>query len=251
MSTLEPPPSPSPGWRTGLLTDVIRIVVESALEAELVEHLERPLGPVPGGAARGNARNGYRSKTVRTAFGEVVIDAPRDRWGTFQPIAVGKWQRRVVGVDQLAVPLAARGADSSECVALLARVYRPPVVSQRLAWLVAAGIARNMLPWHLRPLHQDYESVTFDRVTVRSRDGGVTCTPVRTAVGVASDGRRELLALHAGPSWDGPAAWRETVADLRDRGVRTVDTVVCPPGADLDAVVAGVWPMAMRLDRAA
>ena len=249
MSTLEP--SPPPDWRTGILADVIRIVVESALEAELIEHLDRPLGPRPGGAGRDNARNGYRSKTVRTAFGAVVIDAPRDRWGTFQPIAVGKWQRRVVGVDQIAVPLAARGADRSECVALLSRVYRPPVVSMGLAGLVAAGIARNMLAWHLRPLRQAYESVTFDRVIVRSRDGGIACTPVRTAVGVTQDDRRALLTLHAAPSWDSLVGWRETVTDLRDRGVSAVESVVCPAVPDLDAVVNGVWPSAVRLERAA
>jgi transposase-like protein len=238
-----------PDWRGGLLTEVMRIVVEAALEAELIHHLERP-SERPPTTSRANARNGYRAKTVSTTFGTVTIDAPRDRWGTFDPVAVGKWQRRVVGVDQLAVPLAARGADRSECVALLARVYRPPA-DLGLAGLVAAEIGSRMIPWHLRPLPPTYHALVFDGVVVRSRDGSVASTPVRSAVGVTASGRRELLALRAAPTLDSPDSWRDAVADLYDRGVRSVQTVVCPSLPDLDAIVSSAWPAAVQLDRAA
>ena len=129
-------------WRAGLLAPVVRLVVEGALEAELDAHLADRSQIRPCGVQRRNARNGSRSKTVRTAFGEVTIDAPRDRWGTFDPVVVGKWQRRVVGVDQLTVPLAALGADEREGVALLGRVYRGP----QAAGLATSVLARGPAP---------------------------------------------------------------------------------------------------------
>ena len=140
---------------------------------------------------RRNARNGCRSKTVRTAFGEVTIDAPRDRWGTFDPVVVGKWQRRVVGVDQLTVPLAALGADERECVALLERVYRGPQ-GPVLAARVVAEVQHRMQPWHRSCLPTQARALLVDRAVVRSKDGRVASTPVRTVVAEHPNGWRRL-----------------------------------------------------------
>lgn len=76
----------------GLLAQLTKLVVESALEGELTDHLgydkhER------GGSADGNARNGKRQKTVLSKAGPVEIEVPRDRAGTFEPRIVHKRQR--------------------------------------------------------------------------------------------------------------------------------------------------------------
>src|SRR5262245_10967611 len=81
-------------FRDGLLAEVTRLVVEAVLEAELTEHLRECQTPPVTRRNGGNCRNGTRRKTVWTIAGAVTIDAPRDRWGTFQPVTVGKWQRR-------------------------------------------------------------------------------------------------------------------------------------------------------------
>jgi putative transposase len=242
--------APAPGlqdWRDGLLEDVVRIVVEAALDAELAEHLARCGRQAPAGACGPNARNGYRHKTVRTAFGAVTISAPRDRWGTFDPVTVPKWQRRVAAVDQLAVPLAASGAERSECVALLARLYGPPA-SLGVAGRVVAEIERRIAPWHARALDPRVRTVVFDRVVLRSKDGRVATTPVRTAVGVTGCGQRELLSLRAAPAQGRGNGWYEAIADLHQRGARDVQTVFGPSVPGLDDMVRAVWPTAVRQD---
>jgi putative transposase len=106
----------------GLLKVITKTVLESALEEELAEHLgfDKHQGPKDGG----NIRNGTRAKTVLTeAAGEVHIEVPRDRAGTFDPQIVRKRQRRLTDVDAVAISLYAKGLTTGEISAHFAEVY--------------------------------------------------------------------------------------------------------------------------------
>jgi transposase-like protein len=91
----------------GLLTGLTRTVLETALEVEMEDHLGYPKH-APEGRHRGNSRNGSGSKTVLTEVGEVELDLPRDPDGSFEPKIVKKRQRRLSGVDELVISLAAK-----------------------------------------------------------------------------------------------------------------------------------------------
>ena len=80
----------------GLLSGLTKQVLETALEAELTEHLGHEHGAAPLGT---NMRNGTRSKTVLTEIGPVEIEVPRDRDGSFMPVIVPKRKRRLDGID--------------------------------------------------------------------------------------------------------------------------------------------------------
>lgn len=89
----------------GLLSQVTRTVLQSALEAEMTEHLGYEKGDSVGrrsGGGRGNHRNGSSPKTVQTEVGPVQLQVPRDRAGGFEPQIVPKHARRVEGFDELA-----------------------------------------------------------------------------------------------------------------------------------------------------
>jgi len=92
----------------GLLTGLTKTVLETALEAEITEHLGYDKHD-PMGRNGGNSRNGTRPKTVLTEIGPVQIEVPRDRDGKFEPGIVRKRQRRLDGVDQIILSLSARG----------------------------------------------------------------------------------------------------------------------------------------------
>src|SRR6478735_1111528 len=94
----------------GLLTGLTKTVLETALEAEITDHLGYDKHDLMGRNG-GNSRNGTRSKTVLTEIGPVQIEVPRDRDGTFEPGIVRKRQRRLDGVDQIILSLSARGVD--------------------------------------------------------------------------------------------------------------------------------------------
>lgn len=106
----------------GLLQQLTKKVLESALEGEITDHLGYDKHD-PAGKDGGNSRNGTRSKTVRTDIGPVEIDVPRDREGSFEPAIVKKRQRRLTGVDEMVLSLSAKGLTHGEISAHLAEVY--------------------------------------------------------------------------------------------------------------------------------
>ncbi len=106
----------------GLLTGLTKTVLETALEAEMSEHLGYDKHD-PAGRNRANSRNGTRTKTVLTEVGPVEIEVPRDRDGSFEPAIVPNRVRRLEGVDQIVLSLTARGLTTGEVAAHFAEVY--------------------------------------------------------------------------------------------------------------------------------
>ncbi|SCD40031.1 Transposase, Mutator family [Streptomyces sp. DvalAA-14] len=106
----------------GLLQQLTKRVLESALEGGITDHLGYEKHG-PAGAGSGKSRNGVRAKTVLTEVGPVEIEVPRDREGSFEPQIVRKWQRRLTGVDEMVLSLSARGLTHGDISAHLAEVY--------------------------------------------------------------------------------------------------------------------------------
>jgi hypothetical protein len=98
----------------GLLKQLTKVVIETALDQELTEHLGHEKN-TPAGNESGNVRNGSRPKTVLTeGTGQVGIEVPRDRDGTFKPQIVKKRQRRLNGVEEIVLSLYAKGLTTGE-----------------------------------------------------------------------------------------------------------------------------------------
>jgi transposase-like protein len=108
----------------GLLRLFTKTVLETALNEEMTEHLGHEKNQADPGRDSTNVRNGTRSKTVMSdAAGEVVIDAPRDREGTFTPQIVKKRQRRLSDVDEVVLSLYAKGLTTGEISAHFDQIY--------------------------------------------------------------------------------------------------------------------------------
>ena len=106
----------------GLLKALTKTVIETALEEEMAEHLGYDKHD-PLGRNRGNSRNGKRSKTVLTDSGEVAIEVPRDRDGSFEPVILTKRQRRLSSIDEIVLSLYARGLTTGDISAHFAEIY--------------------------------------------------------------------------------------------------------------------------------
>lgn len=116
----------------------------------------------------GNSRNGTRSKTVLTEVGPVEIAMPRDRDGSFEPKIVKKRQRRLTGVDEMAISLAAKGLTTGEVQAHLAEVYGTDVSRQTIS-TIADKVLEGMAEWQNRPLDPVYPVIFIDAIHVKIR----------------------------------------------------------------------------------
>ena len=117
----------------GLLKQLTKTVLETALNEEMTEHLGYEKHD-PAGRGTGNIRNGTRTKTVLTdTTGAVEVEVPRDRAATFEPQIVKKRQRRLSGVDEVVLSLYAKGLTTGEISAHFAEVYGASVSKETIS----------------------------------------------------------------------------------------------------------------------
>jgi putative transposase len=227
----------------GLLSGLTKTVLETALEAELTEHV----GYEPhdrAGHHSGNSRNGTRTKTVVTDIGPVEVDVPRDRNGTFEPQIVRKRQRRLTGVDDLVVSLVAKGLTTGEVQAHLGEVYGAEVSRDTIS-RITDRVLESMADWQHRPLDRVYPVMFIDAIMVKIRDGQVANRPIYTAIGVTVDGERDILGLWAGTGGEGAKYWLSVLTELKNRGVEDVCIVVCDGLKGLPDAIGATWPQAL------
>ena len=154
----------------GLFRRLKKALIERALGAELTDHLGYERGD-PAGRGSGNSRNGVSAKTVLTEDGEVQIEVPRDRAGTFEPQLIGKGQTRFDGFDDKIISLYARGMTVREIQGHLAELYGTEV-SPDLISKVTDAVLDEVRDWQNRPLDPVYPVVFFDALRVKIRDEG-------------------------------------------------------------------------------
>uniref|UniRef100_UPI0037C827F2 transposase n=1 Tax=Pseudonocardia charpentierae TaxID=3075545 RepID=UPI0037C827F2 len=134
----------------GLLAQLTKRLIESALEGEITDHLGYNRHNAAGRDG-GNSRNGHRAKTVLTEVGPVEVEVPRDRDATFKPKIVAKRQRRLSGIDELVISLSAKGLTTGEVQAHLAEVYGAQVSRQTIS-TITDKVLEGMAEWQNRPL---------------------------------------------------------------------------------------------------
>jgi putative transposase len=224
----------------GLLAGLTKTVLETALEAELTEHLGyEPYDPA--GHLSGNSRNGSRPKTVLTEIGPVSVEVPRDRDGSFRPVIVPKRQRRLVGVDEMVCSLSAKGLTHGEICAHLGEVYGARV-SKETVTRITDRVMEGMAEWQNRPLDRVYPVIFVDAIVVKIRDGQVANRPIYVAIGVTVDGERDILGLWAGDGGEGAKYWGRVLTEIKNRGVADCCILVCDGLTGLPDAVAVVWP---------
>src|SRR3954462_9348581 len=229
----------------GLLKLFTKNVLETALNEEMTEHLGHEKNQAEEGRESTNVRNGARSKTVISdAAGEVSIDVPRDREGTFEPQIVKKRQRRLGEVDDVVLSLYSKGLTTGEISAHFAEIYGASVSKETVS-RITDKVVDEMSEWSSRPLDSVYVAVFIDAIVVKVRDGQVANRPIYAAIGVTVDGHKDVLGLWAGTGGEGAKFWMSVLIDLKNRGVRDVFFVVCDGLKGLPDTVEAVWPEAI------
>jgi len=225
----------------GLLKQLTKSVIETALSEEMTEHLGYEKHD-PAGVGSENIRNGTRSKTVLSGnTGPVEIEVPRDRAGTFEPQIVKKRQRRLGEVDEIVLSLYAKGLTTGEISAHFSEIYGASVSKETIS-RITDRVIEEMQSWQARPLDEVYAAIFIDAIQVKVRDGQVANRPIYAAIGVSLEGDKDILGLWAGAGGEGAKFWMAVLTDLKNRGVRDTFFVVCDGLKGLPEVVGNVWP---------
>lgn len=211
----------------GLLKQLTKALVERALAAEMAEHLGHGKNE-PVENAAGNTRNGKSKKTLKGEFGELPIEIPRDRHGSFEPQLVAKHQTRWTGFDDKILSLYARGMTVREIQGHLEEMYGTEV-SPTLISSVTEAVMDEVKTWQARPLDALYPIVYLDCIHVKARDSGaVRVKAVYLALGVNLSGEKELLGLWIAQT-EGAKFWLQVVTELKNRGVQDI-FIACVDG---------------------
>jgi putative transposase len=211
----------------GLLSQLTKRLVERALEVEITDHLgyERHQEP-PGGM--GNTRNGSTAKRLITEHGEVGIDTPRDRDGSFEPRIVRKRQRRFEGFDDKILALYSRGMSTRDIEAHIAEIYGVHV-GRDLISRVTDAVMDDARAWQQRPLDDVYPVIFLDALVLKIREGGaVQRRACYLALGVGVDGSRDVLGMWFQET-EGAKFWMQVLSELKQRGVSDV-LIACVDG---------------------
>jgi putative transposase len=227
----------------GLLTAMVRQVLQTGLEVELADHLGyEPHDPA--GRGSGNSRNGSYPKTVTTDIGEVDLRMPRDRNSSFDPQTVPKHQRRLEGLAGNVISLYAKGMTTGDIQAHLLEIYGTEISRETIS-KITDRIVEEMLAWQHRPLDRMYPVLLIDAIVIKVRDSQVANRPVYVVIGVNMDGERDVLGLWLGPTGgEGAKQWMSMLTELRNRGVADALIVCCDGLKGLPDAIRATWPEA-------
>ena len=211
----------------GLLKLLTKKLVERALQAEMAEHLGHAKNDTVANVA-GNTRNGKSKKTLKGDFGELPIEIPRDRHGSFEPQIITKHQTRWSGFDDKILSLYARGMTVREIQSHLQEMYGAEV-SPTLISSVTDAVMDDAKAWQARPLDALYPIVYLDCIHVKTRDAGaVRAKAVYLALGISMAGEKEILGLWIAQT-EGAKFWLQVVTELKNRGVQDI-FIACVDG---------------------
>jgi putative transposase len=226
----------------GLLKQLTKALLERAMQAEMTEHLGYAKHDQAGNNS-GNSRNGKTTKALRGDFGEMPLETPRDRNGTFDPKIVAKGQTRFTGFDDKIVSMYARGMSTREITGHLEEIYGVEV-SPALISNVTEAVMEEVKSWQGRPLSAVYPIVYLDALYVKIREAGhVRNRAIYVAIGVNLQGNKEVLGLWTGEA-EGAKFWLQVLTDLKNRGVADI-FIACVDGlTGFPKAIEAVFPQA-------
>lgn len=212
---------------TSFAKELVAPTLQAMLEAELTHHLGYPKHD-PSGRDSGNSRNGYHEKTLKTAMGQAAINVPRDRNGTFVPLAVKKYETLDSDLEERVVSLYAKGMTTRDIESHVRDIYGIDVSAAMIS-----AITDKVMPlveeWASRPLPARFCFLYLDGIHFKVRDGGRIMTKCAyTVMGYAEDGRKEILGIWLGTS-EGAKFWMQVLSDIKNRGVEDV-LIACVDG---------------------
>ena len=203
-----------------MLKDLLSGTIQTMLEAEI----EHELGYVKHSMKdkiTSNARNGHSKKTVRSEYGNIDLDIPRDRNAEFEPQIIPKYQREITGIEGQILSLYAKGMSNRDIEDHLNNLYGIDVSSSMIS-KITDKIIPEIREWQSRQLEDVYPIVFMDAIHYSVRkDGVVVKKAVYLAIGIDQEGRKEVLGFWIGEN-ESSKYWLNVLNELKNRGVQDI-----------------------------
>lgn len=227
----------------GLIPGLIKAALERGLRAELSDHLGYDKGD-PEASLFANSRNGTSPKTLASQVGDIPLDVPRDRDGTFTPRLVPKGSRRLGGLDEMIVSLYAGGMTIRDIRHHLVSTLGTDLSAETIS-KITDEVLDEVTAWQRRPLEAFYPVIYLDALVVKVRDGAhVRNKAAHIAIGVDIDGIKHVLGIWV-QTTEGAKFWAGVCAELANRGVRDVLIVCCDGLTGFADAIEATWPEAI------
>ncbi|HBE04888.1 MAG TPA: IS256 family transposase, partial [Firmicutes bacterium] len=222
------------------LRDIFSGTLQEMLEAEMDQNLGYEKHDDSNKQTE-NRRNGHSKKTVRSEYGDITLDVPRDRDGEFEPLIVKKHQKSVAGIEEQILLLYAKGVSTREIQDHLQRLYGIEV-SPTLISNVTNKIMPLIKEWQNRPLPNIYAVVFMDAIHFNVRqDGQITKKAAYMSVGIDLEGRKDVLGIWIGEH-ESAKFWLNVLNELKNRGVQDILIICVDNLTGFSEAIAACYP---------
>jgi len=187
-----------------------------------------------------NKGNGYRPVKSHTAYGELQLKVPRDRFGIFQPILLASLREQESLIDELCSELYCKGLTTRQIGEIIQKIYGKNYNANQIS-SINKSLYEEMENWRNRPLEKHYSVLYIDAIQVKLRRECVDCEAFYIIMGLNEEYKREILAIKTIPT-ESASGWQETLQEIKGRGVSRVDLIIADGLCGLEKTVKQVYP---------
>lgn len=214
--------------------------IESMLEGELESHLG--YSKHSKSKEGSNARNGHRPRTLKTEYGALDVQIPRDRLSSYQPVILPKRSQTSKGIESVVTSLYAKGMSNSDIEEQIKELYGFNISTSAIS-LITDKISGDIISWQNRPLESLYLVVWMDAIVFKVRENSrVVNKAIYIAIGLKQDGKKEVLGMWLGKN-ESAAFWMSVLTDIRTRGVKDILITVTDNLNGFTQTIKNIFPL--------
>ncbi len=220
------------------LKDLLGDTMEQMLKAELDEHLDYEYGEKPLSL---NTRNGSSKKTVKSSYGNIDLNIPRDREGSFEPQALKKYQKDISNIENQIISMYAKGMTTRDISTHIKEIYGFGI-SESMVSKITNKILPTIEEWQNRPLEKVYPFVFLDAIHYQVRENNIVVKKaVYIALGYNTEGYKEILGMWVGEN-ESSKYWLLVLNQLKERGLEDILIVSTDNLSGFSQAIESVYP---------
>jgi transposase-like protein len=223
------------------LKDLLGSTIQGMLEAELDDELgyekhgktEEP---------KGNYRNGYKPKTLKSTMGEIDISVPQDRNSAFEPKIVPKHKTNISEMEQKIINMYARGLTTREISEQIEDIYGFEASAEMVS-KITDKVIPQIEEWQNRRLSEVYPIIFIDAIVFSVRkEKTVQKSAVYVVLGIDTNGMKDVLSIEIGET-ESAKFWLGVLNNLKNRGVKDILTLCADGLSGIKEAIEAAFPM--------